>query len=131
MDGEPGGVLGLTVHSADSADINTFIALLKVLNPAKEQQITHILKKPHFVEIVSIFVIYGTIPVILDGSDLAFWKFMNLFSVDCLSLISLPNFTKPTRVADDSPEHPVLDVVVRWQCASFLQPLNFGFYTTC
>lgn len=31
----------------------------------------------------------------------------------------------------ESPEHTVLDVVVRWQGSSFLQPLNLGFYTAC
>lgn len=36
LDGQPGGVLRLAVRAARSADINSFVALLKVLDPAGE-----------------------------------------------------------------------------------------------
>lgn len=40
LDGQPGSVLSLTICTAGSADINTFIALLKVLDPVEKHQIT-------------------------------------------------------------------------------------------
>lgn len=46
LDGQPGCVLGLTVHTACSADVNTFIALLKVLNPVENNHIAHMKTRP-------------------------------------------------------------------------------------
>lgn len=42
LDGEPGGVLSLTKAAAGSADVNAFVTLLQVLNPAETHQITSV-----------------------------------------------------------------------------------------
>lgn len=40
-------------------------------------------------------------------------------------------FTPAIKAKSSSPEHSVLDVVVRWQGSSLLQPLDLGFDAPC
>lgn len=118
LDGQPGSVLGLTVHTACSADVNTFIALLKILNPVEKHGT---LNKPCVI-FTSLF------------SGLDQWVFVHSnLNVRIYFFILYCCLFSPSqaKTMSDSPEHSILDVVVWWQGTSFLQPFNFGFYTTC